>query len=355
MGGDRGGTEDRTAEESARNPATEGSVKRSTGSAGMRKTMGMRKTIRNAWKNSVIWWKNSVSWRCLVVGSIAAWIACIIAWIARITGRFDTYTVDNIRTTLIVLSFGFLLAYVPFRRREVREHRQTLARIGSAGTDTSTSTHVSLGGAIYSLPRDLPERIPTLITVPGTEDPPPRLVRPTGGIDGPVIGWREWQPALDVLELRSVVQHYTWLAGENTAACYSRHHHLPAAWSKVKRARARRIPHRDHDCGFYAFYQNDNGLTEGLYTEGLWLYGLILGYGKVQWHEEGFRCEKAQILCLVQSEHNGPVRQVHVVTRETTFATHDFQAYLRIIAREYGVPVVTREQAEQLASEWGGA
>lgn len=173
-----------------------------------------------------------------------------------------------------------------------------------------------------------------------------------------VVGYRQWYVTTD-LELRAAGfgRGGTWERGENTAKC-----------GRMKEAPISRSLHSSRlyiddfsyeyvddpcgdspgekcECGFYAlhdpsdhWYGKDSGLMSVWHqanTDPL-LSGIIVAWGKVQVHHQGFRAEHARIAALALPK------------------TKRDQAVARAVASAYGVPCVPSEELPLIAAEYGG-
>jgi hypothetical protein len=119
----------------------------------------------------------------------------------------------------------------------------------------------------------------------------------------PVVGWRIWrisrfqQPGIRLkkgadLSLVSWHLDYHWKPGENTALCGAARSIFPA-WSEL----IHKPPGEHCQCGFWAAFSPLDAITRDVPAPLVW--GLIQGYGEVALHgKEGFRAEKAKVLCL---------------------------------------------------------
>jgi len=101
-----------------------------------------------------------------------------------------------------------------------------------------------------------------------------------------------------------------WTPGTNKAVCYDQEK-LERTWPLFDQYsgqpyhainRNHQAPEPQCECGFYAWHQpstteSDSGLLTSI-TGRLYLTGSILGRGRVEIHESGFRAEEVTLLAL---------------------------------------------------------
>jgi len=104
----------------------------------------------------------------------------------------------------------------------------------------------------------------------------------------PLVGWRIW--SLGDGRLRSWAVDYYWKPGENVAICLTCRSRACAS-----------APGQHCQCGFWAVWSPlDCVVRACTANEPPWhVMGLVAGWGTVALHgREGFRAERAQLLCL---------------------------------------------------------
>ena len=169
----------------------------------------------------------------------------------------------------------------------------------------------------------------------------------------PVLGWRLWRLHGD--HLRSWAIDYVWEPGENLARCLAR-----------SGRRCPNPPGTDCQCGFWALWSPLSCLRRARNEGNSYpsVVGLINGWGTVALHgKEGFRAERAAIVCLFTDQVSGPFqpRPDHppfkwwrgllsmgsVFVPEATIEEHSSQlpSQLGPVAESYGVPVQTLKSA----------
>jgi hypothetical protein len=152
----------------------------------------------------------------------------------------------------------------------------------------------------------------------------------------PIIGYRAWAPQAEPLRLMGVVKAVEWDPGDVVATCK-----VPGAH---KLGRSHSAPAIDCACGLHAYYtleqvELDAGLPRGeslyggLTPRPLRILGAVVGWGRMVMCVDGWRAEYARPVALAYEE------------RSATLG--------RRIGGEYGVPVVARENLEQVALEYG--
>lgn len=138
-------------------------------------------------------------------------------------------------------------------------------------------------------------------------------------VTGKLVGWRQWRVGDDG-ELLPGFRGGAWQPGENVATCATGH----------------AAPDSDCHCGLHAYYALPDGHWGWGGTLGH-VKGVVLAWGAVELHPDGFRAERMQPLCLVVEK---PGRARHVL--------------LGLVAERYGgLPVLSREEALALALEYG--
>jgi hypothetical protein len=140
-------------------------------------------------------------------------------------------------------------------------------------------------------------------------------------LTGKIIGWRDW--TLDahgtLHPLSMATPDNAWTAGVNEARCCGDPTHA--------------APVHECECGLYARYDLAGVNGSSLRS----ISGVILAWGAVELHADGFRAQFAEILCLVCGL-DAPVLERMVVEQ---------------VADRYGVPVLSQEKAIAQAQEFG--
>lgn len=147
----------------------------------------------------------------------------------------------------------------------------------------------------------------------------------------PILGWREWtidpdrggELALWPLFDHSVINPRPWSGDPNEpASCLMPDHHSP-----------------EHDCfcGWHAWFSPDKMHAWRRWRSAnpheISVAGAIAGSGRVELHRDGFRCERAQILCLT---FGGPAEE---------------RAAQREVADRYKIPIFkSRFKAKRYAA-----
>jgi hypothetical protein len=155
-----------------------------------------------------------------------------------------------------------------------------------------------------------------------------------GTLDTEVLGFRQWTVNAD-LGLKSAASNCVWTPGDNHAVCMG-------APSRCKQA-----PSKGCHCGFYALHTPSFWYGEGGTHSGgsMWniiggydgyVSGLVIGWGRMEVHHDGFRAEHARIVAIACPD--GPKRDVVIA---------------RAVAAEYGVPIVPQAELERIAPEFG--
>lgn len=141
----------------------------------------------------------------------------------------------------------------------------------------------------------------------------------------PLVGFRRWVPWKEPPDppgtLHSVRYPYLnpWpVDGPLTAKCLS----WPHKW----------VPDKACDCGIYAFYDLSTHRHDGF------VWGMVLGWGKVLEHEHGFRAERAEIKALLEP----PWSNTPLLARIT-----------RRAADLYGVPTLNQQELVEYGKWWG--
>jgi hypothetical protein len=160
-----------------------------------------------------------------------------------------------------------------------------------------------------------------------------------------IIGYRQWYVTSD-LELRPA--HKTankWKPGVNTATC---ERVIQTKHGDFKPKPCKDTPGSDCECGLYALH-DPSDLWYGRKDKNLWsslmvtwgggadplVSGIVVAWGKVEVHHEGFRAERARVVALALPEGK---RNAAVV---------------RAAASEYGVPCVPIDDLPRIAAEFG--
>lgn len=159
-----------------------------------------------------------------------------------------------------------------------------------------------------------------------------------------VIGYRQWYVTPE-LKLRAAhMRTQVWLPGDNTAQC-QRTEKLDRYGRPKECKPCREAPTSKCECGFYALH-SPSDFWYGKPATSLWasavspdtdlcISGVIVAWGALEVHHEGFRAQHARIVALAVPESR---RDAIVV---------------RAAATEYGVPCVPVNELPKIASEFG--
>ncbi|MGE3858279.1 MAG: hypothetical protein AB7G21_15100 [Dehalococcoidia bacterium] len=150
----------------------------------------------------------------------------------------------------------------------------------------------------------------------------------------PVIGYRAWR----VLggKLLSPYIPCRWEGRTLHAACFDANRRLFAP--KVRAgwlAEPHVSPHPACQCGIYAYHRPG---VQGYYGEWLWTEGLLSCWGRIEAHAQGLRAEHGRIEALALPPRNDPERR----------------AAVEAVAAELDIPLVARDELEDLAASLGG-
>jgi hypothetical protein len=154
-------------------------------------------------------------------------------------------------------------------------------------------------------------------------------------ITHPVIGFRSWIPTREKDgALQSRFGHlYVWTKGANQAKCYRYEHAIGN--KQIRSPQNNRVvdgvPSSECSCGLYCHHDYQKSLD---YIPGsdIVIFGIVKGWGRVEVHYDGFRCQYAEILAIVP----GPNME-----------------YAKKAADFYDVPLITGGDIELIASEFG--
>lgn len=159
-----------------------------------------------------------------------------------------------------------------------------------------------------------------------------------------VVGYRQWYVTPD-LELRSAGYTLggTWQRGDNTAAC-GRLKNMGGVLDPSIPNPCGDCPGPQCDCGFYALHDPSDHWYGKRANTSLWfvqeidtlLSGIIVAWGALQVHHQGFRAQHARIAALALPE----------MKRD--------QVVARAVASAYGVPCVPSDELPRIAAEYGG-
>lgn len=176
----------------------------------------------------------------------------------------------------------------------------------------------------------------------------------------PVVGWRLWKVGPDAGALQSTFMAHDW----PTKTAEARHLGAlgpspfgfvpPGAKSaaSVRNAPDCKPPKAGHQCGFNAYStlekavgKNRSSSTNRWQT--CYVFGAIAGFGKVILHECGFRCSRARVLCLIETDQLDLHQDdLGMLTPETWLKR------MCKVAEVYSVPLLPWELAvEYVASE----
>jgi hypothetical protein len=173
----------------------------------------------------------------------------------------------------------------------------------------------------------------------------------------PVVGWRLWVLSRD--QLRSWAVPYVWHPGENRAECLA-----------DRAPRCRYSPGTGCSCGFWALWTPSAVASRARTGSHDLVTGLAAGWGTVAIHgSEGFRAERARILCLFEDwlwdRHSRPssVREAKWLSRGLRWLTSSHPLFsepmdsqtVHNVAEAYGVPVLSLGEAfrKGVLSEFG--
>jgi hypothetical protein len=206
---------------------------------------------------------------------------------------------------------------------------------------------------------------------------------PDTHVEGEVLGFRQWRVS-PALELTSATGSDVWTPGTNTARCRTLerqerdravYEERVAAMEELREACGGDLaggerylvgpppfvdvaphpcpaPHGvDCDCGLYALHRpewwyGDDATRRGLTLRSFMLgggeeivvSGLVVGWGAVEVHRQGWRAEHARVAALA-------VPATDARRREAVLA--------RAVAADYGVPTVPQHDLERIAGEFG--
>lgn len=167
-----------------------------------------------------------------------------------------------------------------------------------------------------------------------------------------IVGYRQWRVTPELcLRAAAHREHATWTPGVNEAVC----RRIAALTTFSYSDESARIepcgdtPGQECECGFYAlhgpsdFWYGNQGQNQGLWAgfaisatdADPLVSGVIVGWGKVQVHHQGFRAQFARIVALALPES----KRDAVVTRA--------------VAAAYGVPCVPVDELPRIAAEFG--
>lgn len=116
----------------------------------------------------------------------------------------------------------------------------------------------------------------------------------------PLVGIRSWRVHADMGWLYGIVHPQRWLPGVNEAKC-GKANRLPCVCNTCEPEKAppkHRVASLGCSCGFYAYFDTE----QNTHHRDCCVVGLIKGWGLMSVGERGFRCEKAQILALIDGD-----------------------------------------------------
>lgn len=142
-----------------------------------------------------------------------------------------------------------------------------------------------------------------------------------------VLGYRIWFLRQD--GLRSMSRNHRWEAGKNVAECRPRQ--TLADHASYRRHTA---PREECECGFYGWHE----VEELDPRDGTRVLGAFRAWGRIAVHNDGFRAQYAEPVVLSIPEATMTISQVHRMDR---------------VAREYGLPLVRRQDFQAAAEEFG--
>lgn len=168
-----------------------------------------------------------------------------------------------------------------------------------------------------------------------------------------IIGYRQWYVTPD-LELRAAGYRVggSWKPGENEAVCHRMADAMMLTFGYSEEPQKRHpcgdTPGHDCQCGFYALHDPSDFWYGAQAQRSLWatamisaptsdplVSGIIVGWGKVEVHHQGFRTQYARIVALALPEGK----------RDAAVA--------RAAAAAYGVPCVPVRDLPRIAAEFG--
>ncbi|MDX8151071.1 hypothetical protein SK069_05665 [Patulibacter brassicae] len=186
-------------------------------------------------------------------------------------------------------------------------------------------------------------------------------------VEGEVLGFRQWRVS-PMLELRSASGSDVWTPGTNTARCRELARHAqyradldeqgrdPSAARALLALLVEEGPAEhpcpapagvDCDCGLYALHEPEWWYGEGGRWGGFvslssddpdYVSGLVVGWGAVEVHHEGWRAEYARVAAIAVP---------------STVAARRTAVLARAVAADYGVPTVPQDDLQRIAGEFG--
>lgn len=146
----------------------------------------------------------------------------------------------------------------------------------------------------------------------------------------------------EMLLLGGLFMDYTWEPGLNIAECLGRSSFGSfgaPGYPTERKCPDNEVPHQDCNCGFQAYFRlGDRVIITPSFFENHAI-GLVLGGGRTQIHQDGWRAEKVMIRALLWNP-NGTNKKIREIQE--------------CVAAKYDVPLFeTREAIEKRAEEFG--
>ena len=148
---------------------------------------------------------------------------------------------------------------------------------------------------------------------------------------GRVVGFRAWRIVGG--RLYSPYIPCTWDGPVMHAACWPANRTLMQ--SRGWLAEPHDSPHRDCQCGVYAYHRPG---VQTYYGEWEWVEGIVTCWGRVEAHRDGLRAEHARVQALALPPAHDPRRRATVAGIAATLA----------------VELVAREELQEAAARFGG-
>lgn len=135
-----------------------------------------------------------------------------------------------------------------------------------------------------------------------------------------LLGWRSWKIHKEQL-VSAVIGQGSWSDSVVEAECLLRLSHS--------------APNPFCDCGLYAYNSFTEALNNGIRyfdyePSTTYIHGLVVGAGKMEIHQDGFRAERMQILGLV---NNGSPQSEHLADKYDIHLFSDFEQAIDIAFR----------------------
>lgn len=158
----------------------------------------------------------------------------------------------------------------------------------------------------------------------------------------PVLGFRVWRQLHDPLQIVGVIFGIEWTAGAVTAECHA------GGISRAPVGQFHEAPLKRCSCGLHAHHElalaikdmDTWGIHYGLRPNTSLVLGAVIGWGRVEVHEDGWRSQFAKPVALA--------REVLPQQRPNLAVP-----VLQTLANLLDVPLVAREHLEQTAGEFG--